>query len=119
MDLTRRTYNRDLKVAAMREIDTGRTIAEVARQLQLSPTLLQRWRSEWMALGESAFPGGGRRQMPPTTAMTELRRIAELERQIYELKKNLSRSADIHQSELFKDGAAVKDSVDWPPYAKP
>lgn len=46
MDLARRVYNRDLKIAAMREIDHGRTITEVARQLELSPKLLERWRGE-------------------------------------------------------------------------
>ena len=30
MDLARRVYSRELKLAAMREIDSGRTISEVA-----------------------------------------------------------------------------------------
>ncbi len=80
MDLARRVYSRDLKVAAMREIDTGRTVGEVARQLELSPKLLERWRGEWRARGEAAFPGIGRREMSPV--LTELQRIAELERKI-------------------------------------
>ena len=41
MDLARRVYSRELKVAAMREIDRGRSRAEVARQLELSPSPLQ------------------------------------------------------------------------------
>jgi transposase len=76
MDLARRVYSRDLKVAAMREIDQGRTIAEVARQLELSPKLLERWRGEWAARGELAFPGIGRRGI--ATGLSELKRIAEL-----------------------------------------
>ena len=55
MDLARRVYGRELKVAAMREIDSGRTISEVARQLELSPKLLERWRGEWRARGELGF----------------------------------------------------------------
>jgi transposase-like protein len=43
MDLARRVYSRELKIAGMREIDTGRTISEVARQLELSAKLLERW----------------------------------------------------------------------------
>ena len=31
MDVARRIYSRDLKIAAMREIDGGRRISEVAR----------------------------------------------------------------------------------------
>ncbi len=51
MDLARRIYNRELKVAAMREIDSGRTIGEVARQLELSPKLLERWRGRMAGAG--------------------------------------------------------------------
>ena len=83
MDLARRIYSRDLKIAAMREIDGGRPIGEVARQLELSPHLLDRWRGEWRARGELAFPGIGRRAVSP--AWTELQRIAELERKIGQL----------------------------------
>ena len=61
MDLARRMYSRDLKIAAMREIEGGRRIGEVARQLEVSPHLLERWRGEWRARGELAFPGIGRR----------------------------------------------------------
>jgi hypothetical protein len=37
MDLARRAPSRDLKIAAMREIDGGRSIGQVARQLELRP----------------------------------------------------------------------------------
>ena len=80
MDLARRIYSRDLKIAAMREIDGGRRIGEVARHLELSPKLLERWRGEWRARGALAFPGVGRCGASP--ALTELQRIAELERKI-------------------------------------
>ncbi len=40
MDLARRMYSRELKVAAMREIDSGRRISEVARQLERSPRVV-------------------------------------------------------------------------------
>lgn len=101
MDLARRVYSRDLKIAAMREIDGGRTMGEVARQLELSPKLLERWRCEWHARGDLAFPGNGRRGMTP--ALTELQRIAELERKIGQLtmendflKKALEHFRDHH-----------------------
>src|ERR1041384_4456495 len=83
MDLARRVYSRDLKITAMREIDHGRTITEVARQLELSPKLLERWRSEWTARGELAFPGIGRRSVP--IGLGPLRRIAKLDRKVAQL----------------------------------
>jgi transposase len=111
MDLARRVYSGELKIAAMREIDTGRTISEVARQLELSPKLLERWRGEWRARGELAFPGTGRRGASP--AWTELQRIAELERKIGQLtmendflKKALQHFRDYHPASVVNGEAA-------------
>lgn len=81
MDLSRAVYSRDLKIAAMRALDAGSTNGEIARKYQLSPHLLERWRSEWRAKGELAFPGIGRRGAA-LPAVDEARRIAELERKI-------------------------------------
>jgi transposase-like protein len=58
MDLARRVYTRELKIAAMREIDSGRTVAEVARQLELSPKSLERWRNKRPSMGTAAGLGG-------------------------------------------------------------
>jgi len=111
MDLARRVYSRDLKVAAMREIDHGRTIAEVARQLELSPKLLERWRGEWVARGDMAFPGIGRRGV--VTGLSELKRTAELERKIGQLtmendfaKKALQHFRELHPRAVV-NGEAV------------
>lgn len=125
MDLARRVYTRDLKIAAMREIDNGRTIGEVARQLELSPNLLQRWRSEWQARGELAFPGVGRRGVTPV--LDELQRRAELERKIGQLtmendflKKALQHFRDLHLPAVVNGAAAcLRKSGKQPRKAKP
>src|SRR5438874_6319562 len=84
MDLSRSVYSRDLKIATMRALDAGSTIGEIARKYQLSPKLLERWRGEWRAKGDQAFPGVGRRGAE-SPALDEARRIAELERKIGQL----------------------------------
>ena len=84
MDLSRAVYSRDLKIAAMRALDSGSTTGEIARKYQLSPKLLERWRGEWRAKGESAFPGIGRRGAG-LPALDDARRIADLERKIGQL----------------------------------
>jgi transposase len=125
MDLARRIYSRELKIAAMQEIDSGRTIGEVARQLELSPHLLDRWRGEWRARGESAFPGIGRRGVSP--AFTELQRRAELERKIGQmtmendfLKKTLQHFRDHHPPAVVNGAAAcIKKSGQRSRKAKP
>ena len=124
MDLARRVYSRDLKIAAMREIDHGRTIGEVARQLELSPKLLERWRGEWAAQGDLAFPGIGRRSVP--TGLSELKRIAELERKIGQLtmendflKKALQHFRDLHPPAVVNgEAACLRKSAKQPRKAK-
>ena len=102
MDLSRTVYSRDLKIAAMRGLDAGSRIGEIARKYQLSPKLLERWRAEWRAKGEAAFPGIGRRGAD-LAALDDARRIAELERKIGQitmendfLKKALQHFKDHH-----------------------
>src|ERR1700692_2926108 len=84
MDLARSVYSRDLKIATMRALDAGSAAGEIARKYQLSPKLLERWRGEWRASGELAFPGIGRRGAD-SAALDDARRIAELERKIGQL----------------------------------
>jgi transposase-like protein len=84
MDLSRAVYSRDLKIAAMRALDAGSRTSEIARKYQVSPHLLERWRGEWRAKGDLAFPGVGRRGVS-LPAVDDARRIAELERKIGQL----------------------------------
>jgi transposase-like protein len=84
MDLSRAVYSRDLKISVMRALDAGSVAGEIARKYQLSPKLLERWRGEWRAKGELAFPGIGRRSVSEL-ALDDARRIAELERKIGQL----------------------------------
>jgi transposase len=111
MDLSRAVYSRDLKVTLMRALDAGAARGEIARKYQLSPKLLERWRSEWRAQGEMAFPGIGRRQLEVPT--DDGRRVAELERKIGQLtmendflKKALQHFKDHHPPAIVNGGDA-------------
>ena len=121
MDLARAVYTRDLKIAVMRALDGGSTAAEVARKYQLSPHLLHRWRGEWRAKGEDAFPGIGHRgaNLP---ALDDARRIAELERKIGQLtvendflKKALQHFRDHHPPAVVNGGDACLKKSSKPP----
>lgn len=113
MDLSRAAYSRDLKIAAMRALDAGSaTTGEIARKYQLSPKLLERWRGEWRARGELAFPGSGRRGVD-APGLDDARRIAELERKIGQLtvendflKKALQHFRDHHPPAVVSGAAA-------------
>ena len=44
MGLSRRQFTKEFKLAAVRRLEQGVTIAEAARALEVGPNLLQRWR---------------------------------------------------------------------------
>ena len=126
MDLARSVYSRDLKIATMRALDAGSAAGEIARKYQLSPKLLERWRGEWRAKGEAAFPGNGRRggDLP---AVEDARRIGELERKIGQLtmendflKKALRHFKDHHPPAVVSGAdACLKKSLKPRRKAKP
>ncbi|WP_449308606.1 IS3 family transposase [Paludisphaera soli] len=60
MAKTRRTFTREFKVEAVRRIDEqGKSLAEVARELDLGESMLRGWRQALAAEGGRAFPGKG------------------------------------------------------------
>ncbi len=120
MELARTVYSRDLKIAAMRAMDGGETGNQVARRLQLSPKLLERWRGEWRARGEAAFPGPGHRH--EGSWASDEARIAELERKIGQLtvendflKKALAHLREHHRPAVVSGGAACTGKSKQPP----
>lgn len=111
MDVARIVYSRELKIAAMRAMDAGETGGQVARRLELSPRMLEKWRVEWRARGEQAFPGKGNRNSGAPAS--DERRLAELERKIGQLtvendflKKALGHFREHHPPAVVNGGAA-------------
>jgi len=54
MLVPRQQYSRELKIAAMHEIESGKGVAEVARMFQVSPKRLETWKGEWLGLALAA-----------------------------------------------------------------
>ena len=75
MGLSRRRFTKELKLAAVRRLDAGVSLAEVARGLEVNPNVLQRWRHEFRQAPGNAFPGNWQRRWSEG-------RVAELERKI-------------------------------------
>lgn len=76
MNLSRRKFTREFKMAAVRRLEMGASAAEVARACEVNPNVLHRWRREFRDGVETAFPGLGRQRR------SEESRIAELEQKI-------------------------------------
>ena len=75
MGLSRRQFTKEFKLAAVRQLEQGVSIAEVARGLEVSPSLLHRWRREFREGPGNVFPGNGKQRWSEG-------RIAELERKV-------------------------------------
>ena len=75
MSLSRRQFNREFKLAAVKRLDWGIPAGRIARELAVNPNQIHRWRREQRAHPASAFSGEGRRRSDES-------KVAELERKI-------------------------------------
>jgi transposase len=90
----RRTFTPQFKKDALALVDAGRTVNEVAHDLGIARSLLQRWRTQLRRDPEAPFPGSGR-LAPPAEQIRQLQqhlRAVTEERDI--LKKALAYFAD-------------------------
>ena len=65
----------EVKMAAVQQLVTGSSAAEVARAFEINANLLHRWRKEFRHGPGNAFPGAGKRRWEET-------RVAQLERKV-------------------------------------
>jgi transposase len=75
MGLSRRTFTKEFKLAAIQRLERGGSIGEVARALEINPNVLHRWRREIREGPGNVFPGQGKQRWAEG-------RIAELERKV-------------------------------------
>ena len=101
----RRKFSKEFKLEAVRRIQAGQSVAELARALEVKPTELYRWCREREEFGERAFAGKGR-------PLAEPDQIAELERKIGQqaleidfLKRALQHVEEQRQLRALADGA--------------
>ncbi len=78
MSIKRRQFTQEFKIQVLREVEAGKGIAQTAREHQLHPTLIGKWRKQRDTYPETAFAGNG-------SAYTREAKIAELERLIGQL----------------------------------
>ena len=62
MGLSRRTFSKEFKLAAVQRLEQGVSLGEVARALDVNPNVLHRWRREFRQGTSNAFPGNGQRR---------------------------------------------------------
>ena len=91
MGLSRRTFTREMKLAAVQRLETGASIGEVARAFEVNPNVLHRWRHEFRQGPGNAFPGVGRKRWDDTQQAKLERKIGQQTLEIDFLKACLQR----------------------------
>lgn len=103
MLMSRRVYTRDFKLAALREVETGKSIGLVARQLGINSTLIYRWKKEYREYADKAFSGVGRPITPEAGEAALERKIGQLTMENDFLKK-LLKDFESRRSEVSGGG---------------
>ncbi len=96
---TRRQYTRDFKIAVVRDIETGKSLAQVSRENGIYPSLIAKWKKEYFENPENAFSGNGR-------VYKEQARMAELERlvgRLYAENEFLKKALRILESRIQEE----------------
>src|ERR1700752_3104768 len=75
MGQSRRNFTKEFKEAAIRRLQLGASVAEVARACEGNPNVLHRWRRELREQGAHAFSGNGK-------SRAEENQVAALERKV-------------------------------------
>lgn len=75
MGISRRKFTKEFKEEAVRRLELGASLAEVARACEVNPNVLHRWRRELRDYGVKAFTGNRQRR-------SEEQQVAELERKV-------------------------------------
>ena len=92
MSKTRRKYTREFKVeAAKLSYNSDKPVEQIAKDLGISQSSLNRWRSEYRADPDQAFPGNGQ--------------MKERDEEVVRLKKEL-RQAQL-ENEILKKAVAI------------
>jgi transposase-like protein len=80
-----------MKLAAVQRMETGASIAEVARAFEVDPNVLHRWRREFREGPGNAFPGLGNKRWDDTQQAKLERKIGQQTLEIDFLKSCLQR----------------------------
>ena len=65
------------EAGGVQQLETGSSVAEVARAFEVSPNLLHRWRKEYRHGPGNAFPGVGKRRWDETQQAKLERKIGQ------------------------------------------
>ncbi len=78
MTIKRRQFTKEFKLQVLREIEVGKSVVHAAREYQVHPNTITKWRQQYRRYADRAFAGNG-------NVYTDEAKVAELERLIGQL----------------------------------
>lgn len=109
----RRTYSKEFKEAAVRQLESGSPLDQVAAACKVRQALLRRWRAEFRGYGNRAFPGYGKsRTLDPNSFINVTLRFTDDEYR--RLTKALSLAGNATLSNFVRDQVFHATSTEQP-----
>jgi transposase len=102
---SRRKFTKEFKQTAVRRLQSGQSIAEVARALEVNPSELHRWRRELQDHGERAFGGLGKKRAEESREAELERKVGQQAMEIYFLKRALQHVEEQRLLRALNNGA--------------
>ncbi len=87
---TRKKYTREIKISILRELESGKSAAQVCRENDIHPSMLSKWKREYRENPRTAFSGNGNISKPEAKLAESERLIGQLYAENAFLKKVLS-----------------------------
>ena len=83
----RRRFSWEFKLEAVRQLQQGRQLVDVGRELGVDPTVLRRWQTQVGVDAATAFPGHGRQRTEEAELQRLRKEVAQLRLERDFLKK--------------------------------
>jgi transposase len=87
---TRKKFTRDAKISILRELENGKSSAQVCRENGIHPSMLSKWKREYKENPGTAFSGNGNISKPEAKLAESERLIGQLYAENAFLKKVLT-----------------------------
>ena len=84
---TRKKFTRDSKILILRELENGKSAAQVCREYCIHPSMLSKWKREYKENSHTAFSGNGNINKPDAKLAESERLIGQLYAENAFLKK--------------------------------
>ena len=103
--MSRRKFSREVKLEAVRRLESGESSAVIGRSLEIHRSDLHRWRRELREQGEDAFRGAGRARVEEDLTAQLERKIGQQTLEIDFLKRALQHAEEQRQLRALTGGA--------------